>query len=208
MKLLNVNLDSTPYWNNPIENIDILLDKNSTSLFDQNGYHLTQIEREYCKYNSNNIETRRDESVIRQQWFEWDKDGGTHINHSDLFERKGYGGEALEQLKFYAKKNPMLYKVIRMKPRWGIDISIDYVDEGRVFEVFHYEWDDFDFNKVNNMKKIIEDFVLSKNWDEEAEKIWSMKNQWEHLDFFEQTDWRTSYYGLEPEKFKNVVWHN
>ena len=208
MKLLKHQFDSNGYWDKPIVNEDLLLDKKVTSLFDQNGYHLTEIEQEYAKFNGYDLTERREEYVIRNEWFEWEKYEGAHINHSDLFERKGYSGEALEQLKYYANKNPMLYKIIKMKPKWGIDISIDFVDENRVFEVFHYEWDDFTFDNVNSMKSRIEEFVLSKDWDLEAEKLWKIKDEWINLDFFQQTDWRTSYFGLQPEKFKNVIWEN
>ena len=208
MRLIKNNFDPNGYWSNPIKNEKLLLNKEVTSLFDQNGYHLTTIEQEYAKFNGYSLEERREEFVIRKEWFKWDKYEGAHINHSDLFERKGYKGEALEQMKFYAKQNPMLYKIIKMKPKWGIDISIDFVDEHRVFEVFHYEWDDFTFENVNNMKSHIEKFILSKDWDIEAEKLWDLKEQWINLDFFEQTDWRTSYFGLQPEKFKNVIWEN
>jgi hypothetical protein len=208
MNLLNANFNSNPFWSQPIENENFLLDHNGVSLFDQNGYHLTLVEQEFAKHNGYDISVRREEYVIRQDWFLWEKYDGAHINHSDLFERKGYDGAALEQLKFYADKNPLLYKIVKMKPKWGIDISIDFVDKDRVFEVFHYEWDDFIFENVNNMKKLIETFVLSKNWDEEAEKLWDIRNEWINLNFFEQTDWRTNYFGLEPEKFKNIIWEN
>lgn len=208
MKLIKQVFDPNPYWTTPIENEELLLDKRTTSLFDQNGYHLTQIEQEYAKFNGYGLQNRREEFVIRKDWFEWEKYEGAHINHSDLFERKSYAGEALEQLKHFAKQNPILYKIIKMKPKWGIDISIDFVDEHRVFEVFHYEWDDFEFEKVDKMKNHIEKFILSKNWDEESEKLWDIKEEWINLDFFEQTEWRTNYFGLAPEKFKNVIWEN
>ncbi len=29
-----------------------------------------------------------------------------------------------------------------------------------------------------------------------------------NLDFFDQTQWRTNYFGLSPEKFKNVIWES
>ena len=52
----------------------------------------------------------------------------------------------------------------------------------------------------------IEQFVLNQDWDKVAKKLWRKKKEWYNLDFFQQTQWRTNYFGLSPEKFKNVIW--
>ena len=100
----------------------------------------------------------------------------------------------------------MLYKLIKMKPKWGIDISIDYVSKDHVFEVFHYEWDAFEYDAVIEKKLEIEKFVLNLDWDKVALELIELKDQWYHLDFFEQSKWKTDFFGLSPEKFKNVIW--
>lgn len=207
MRVSNSKLQSKPYFINPSEEIEVLKNRNSVNLFDQNGYHLTQAEQAFLPYNGYATIERRKEDCLRQDWILWDKRDGAHINHSDLFERKGFKGEALSQLELLAKEyNPMLYKLVRMKPKWGIDVSIDYVSEDAVFEVFHYEWDSFDYNLIADKKEEIEQFVLSQDWDDIAKELWKKKDEWFYLDFFEQTKWRTDYFGLTPEKFKNVIW--
>ena len=100
----------------------------------------------------------------------------------------------------------MLYKLVKMKPKWGIDISIDYVSKDAVFEVFHYEWDSFNYEAVMEKKEEIENLILRLDWDEVARDIWDLKDEWYHLDFFDQSAWRTNYFGISPEKFKNVIW--
>jgi hypothetical protein len=185
---------------------DILRDTECVNLFDQNGYHLTRAEQAFLEPNGYAAIERRHEDCMRHAWIVWDKRDGAHINHSDLFERKGFDGDALAQLKLYANHNPMLYKLIKMKPKWGIDISIDYVSEDAVFEVFHYEWDAFEFDQVLEKKHEIETYVISQDWDDIAIQIWSKRHEWFHLDFFGQSKWRTDYLGLSPEKFKNIIW--
>jgi hypothetical protein len=206
IKLIKSEFNSNPYWVKEAKKTDILENPLSVNLFDQNGYNLTLAEQVFAETNDSDLVKRRQEIVIRKDWLIEEKYCGAHINHSDLLERKGYDGDALNQLNKYGKKNPMLYKILKMKPKWGIDISIDYVSENNVFEVFHYEWDSFNFNEVLNKKKEIEDLVLSKDWDEEAEKLLKLKDKWYNLPFFEQTKWKTDYFGIEPEKFKNVIW--
>lgn len=208
MQIKNTAFDPISAWDIALQNTNPLSDVTCTNLFDQNGYHLTAIEQCYAEQNGYMRNTRRHETVIRKPWLVWDKYSGAHINHSDLFERKSYSGDALEQLKIHAKHNPMLYKIIKMKSKWGIDISIDYVSEDSVFEVFHYEWDSFNYDEIYNKKIEIENFVLNQDWDDIAKRLWQLRHKWFHLDFFDQTKWRTDYFGLSPEKFKNIIWAN
>ena len=208
MILTDSKLHRDAYFVNATEKIDVLKDINSVDLFDQNGYHLTKAEQAFLSFNGYQPIERRHEDCLRYDWLVWDKRDGAHINHSDLFERKGFNDHAKEQLLAFANANPMLYKLVKMKPKWGIDISIDYVSEDAVFEVFHYEWDSFEYNAVIEKKLEIEKFVLNLDWDEVAKDLWKKKDSWYNLNFFEQTQWRTDYFGLSPEKFKNVIWED
>ena len=206
MKIANSKFNRQGYYTEPTLDVDILRDPKCVDLFDQNGYHLTKAEQAFLVPNGYDPIERRHEDCLRQDWIVWDKREGAHINHSDIFERKGFNGTAKLQLEKLAKLNPMLYKIIKMKPKWGIDISIDYVSEDAVFEVFHYEWDAFEYDAVIEKKLEIEKFVLNLDWDDVAKDLWSKKDQWYNLDFFDQTKWKTDYFGLSPEKFKNVIW--
>ena len=206
MILTDNKLHSNPFFTEPAFYPEVLLGRHNVDLFDQNGYHLTKAEQAFLEPNDYQPIERRHEDCLRYDWLVWDKKEEAHINHSDLFERKGFSEGALEQLEQYAQSNPMLYKLIKMKPKWGIDISIDYVSKDAVFEVFHYEWDSFEYQAVVDKKGEIEEFVLAQDWDDVAKTLWKKKDQWYDLDFFDQTQWRTDYFGLSPEKFKNVIW--
>jgi len=208
MILTDNKLHRDAYFVNATEEIGVLKDKNCVDLFDQNGYHLTKAEQAFLSYNGYHPIERRHEDCLRYDWLVWDKRDGAHINHSDLFERKGFSDHAKEQLSAIAQTNPMLYKLVKMKPKWGIDISIDYVSEDAVFEVFHYEWDSFEYDAVLDKKLEIENFVLKQDWDDIAKQLWKKKDEWYDLGFFDQTQWRTDYFGLSPENFKNVIWED
>ena len=208
MRIANTVFSKQAYYTEPTLEVDVLRDPNCVDLFDQNGYHLTKAEQAFLSKNGFRPIERRHEDCMRYDWFVWDKRNGAHINHSDIFERKGFNGTAKLQLEKFAVTNPMLYKLVKMKPKWGIDISIDYVSEDAVFEVFHYEWDSFDYNAVVEKKLEIEQFILSKDWDDIAKILWKKKDLWYNLNFFDQTQWRTDFFGLSPEKFKNVIWED
>mgnify|MGYP005992811081 CR=1 FL=1 len=194
MRVANTTLHKEPNFLVSTEDIKTLKDPNSVDLFDQNGYHLTKAEQAFLGCNGYQTIERRHEDCMRYDWMLWDKKDGAHINHSDIFERKGFSSDALEQLYSIAPTNPMLYKLIKMKPKWGIDISIDYVSPDAVYE------------QVMEKKLEIEEFLLNLDWDDVAKDLWKKKDDWFFLDFFEQTKWKTDYFNLSPEKFKNVIW--
>jgi hypothetical protein len=85
--------------------INFIKSINSTRYFDQNGYDLCPLEQLYAHINSDVELTKyRDIRVsIHKPWFSQpDKLSGYVLNHSMILERKGYGGEALAQLKSWA----------------------------------------------------------------------------------------------------------
>ena len=131
-------------------------------LFDQNGYDLTGVEQHYM---TNNVSHHRNRwhHCLKQNWIvQTPKINGAVLNHSLLFERKGYQGPALDQLKHWAKSLPLLYKVISIRPKWGLDFSMDYVDTaGNAFEVLHWEWDGFEYNQVQDRKLRYQDQLMT-----------------------------------------------
>ena len=90
MVLTDNQLHSEPCFLDPIFNTDILKDPKSVDLFDQNGYHLTRAEQAFLPHNGYRPIERRHEDCLRYDCLVWDKREGTHINHSDLFEKKGF----------------------------------------------------------------------------------------------------------------------
>ena len=207
MIITDNKFDSNPYWTNLTEDYEALSNPTSLDLFDQNGYHLTKAEQAFAEVNGYQRITRRHETVLRQPWILWNKTDGAHLNHCDLFERKGYSGSSKEQLLEFTHYNPLLWKLVKLKPKYGIDVSIDYVDDkGNVFEVFHFEWDSFEYDAVVENKKLVEEVILNTDWDEKAIELLDRKEEWYNLEFFEQSKWRTDFFGLPPEKFKQVIW--
>ena len=123
------------------------------------------------------------------------------------FERKGFTGGAKEQMVEFAEKCPLVHKVLQIKPKWGLDFSIDYADaEGNVFEVLHWEWDSFDHDEIVEKKKYMDDFLQAQDFDEMALRLLDKKSEWHHLGFFEQSDYKTQFFGIEKERFKMVLW--
>jgi len=198
-----------PYFRKPISQISVP-GVEQTELFDQNGYDLTGLERCYAEANGQAGRWHRpNHFALKYDWFvdEENSVSGAHINHALLFERKGYVGEALAQLQNWALNNHLIYKIIKMRPKWGMDISVDYVDtSGNVFELLHWEYDGFSYEEISEKRRNVEKFLLSVDWDTSAAEMIARKNEWHHLGFFEQSAWKTEFFGIEKERFKMVLW--
>ncbi len=213
LMLTTNQFNPNPYWDKPIidnpENI--FINPDNLGLFDQNGYRLTELEQFFAIANDTEIQNHRYEMALRTDWmFNPDQSlpfDGPYLNHAFLFERKGYVGEALSQLEFFAKTNFLLYKLINIRPKWGIDFSMDYADQsGNTFEILHYEYDSFDYNEINDKKKTCEEKFLDTDWDFAAQHLMRHKSEWHNLDFFAQSAWKCNYFGLPDERFKEVIW--
>jgi hypothetical protein len=125
-----------------------------------------------------------------------------------LFERKAYAGPALEQLQYWSQTLPLLHKIIAMRPKWGLDFSMDYADrEGNAFELLHWEWDSFNYNEIQDVKSQVEPILLNIDWADAAETLLARKSEWFGLDFFAQSDWKCKYFGIIKERFKMVIWN-
>ena len=199
-----------PYYDQSIKSMFATPPRESVELFDQNGYDLTRLEQMYAVANGYDLTTHRnkDHITLRQDWFiDKNHTDGPHINHAYMFERKGFKGDALEQLKAWGTNNSHMHKLVAMKPKWGLDFSIDYCDiDGNVFEVLHWEFDGFEYDEIDNKKIVMDDFLLKQDWDHAASQILKHKNDWHHLGFFEQSEWKTKYFGIDKERFKMVLW--
>ena len=202
-------LNPNGYWSNPVEKILYIPTSEDLSLFDQNGYDLTQLEKHFAYSNFAKPKLHRDHiHALKYDWFTQKETlDGAILNHSLLFERKAYNDQALEQLEYWAKTLPLIYKIIAMRPKWGLDFSMDYVDcKGNAFEVLHWEYDGFSYEEIAAVKAEIEPVLLAIDWNSAAQDLIKYKDEWHNLDFFAQSDWKCKYFGIPKERFKMVIW--
>ena len=212
--------DSNGYWSNPIDTRKVPISHTMIALFDQNGYDLTELEKHYATVNDTQYFSHRTHRFsIKKPWYHQIPEAlqGPVINHCYLFERKGYSGAALQQLQSWATgtetipSNPLFYKIIGIRPKWGIDFSMDYVGkDGKgnniACELFHYEYDCFSYTEAETARKTLESVIESTDWNKAAEELLARKTEWESLSFFEQSNWKCKFFGLPSEQFKMVTW--
>lgn len=207
--LTNNTWDETPFWHLPIAIEGFVPSLDDLALFDQNGYDLTIIEQYYALSNLQSSSPHREHrQALKRDWFQQkSKTSGAVLNHSLLFERKAYAGQALHQLQTWAKDLPLLHKITAIRPKWGLDFSMDYADQrGNSFEVLHWEYDGFDFKEMAEIKNFVEPKLVDIDWDDAGQTLLKHKDQWHHLNFFAQSEWKCKYFGIMNERFKMVIW--
>jgi hypothetical protein len=209
IKLTDNQFHTNRTWNKPI-NWDSLPSNSSelVELFDQNGYRLTKLESHYAGANNHAFVSHGHEVCLRQNWFvEEEKTSGANLNHAFLFERKGYEGEALNQLQEFAKQNNLIYKLVNYTGKWGVDFSMDYVDsQGNSMELLHFEYDSCNLNEIQEVKGIVEEIISKADWEAVAKYLIARKHEWIDLEFFKQSKYKTDFFGLPEERFKINAW--
>ena len=85
---------------------------------------------------------------------------GPRLDHSLINTRWAYGGGARDQIKEHSEDNPLLIKLLDIKPKWGLDFSLDWVDNDTCFELFHIELDRFDRDELVEYKEKAEEIIL------------------------------------------------
>ena len=206
LKLCNRQLNKIP---NYTRKCNYMILEKDFDIFDQNGYDLSKVEQLYCISNNFLFNDHRGfRQAIKHDWFtDMKEDQGAHLNHALLFERKGFEGEAYEELLERCKENSRFFKVLNIRPKWGLDLSIDYTDfEGNVFEVFHWEYDGFNYDEICEMKESHEKMFLGIDWDDAAKTLLKNKDEWYNLDFFAQSHYKSEFFGIRDERFKLVLW--
>lgn len=196
-------------WNSAIDNVLFTPLIEDFALFDQNGFDLCPLEKRYAYANQTEYHNHREHRFsLKQPWFIQDaKIEGAVLNHSYLFERKGYAHAAEEQLRHWSQTMPLCHKLLALRPKWGLDFSMDWVDrDGNVFEVLHWEYDGFDFEEVDSMRQTMLNVLSAIDWDDAGKRILAHKDQWHHLGFFEQSNWKCNFFRIPDERFKMVAW--
>jgi len=56
------------------------------------------------------------------------------------------------------------------------------------------------------VKELMEPKLLSIDWQDAGKSLLDKKDQWHHLGFFEQSDWKCAFFGVPKEQFKMVAW--
>ena len=208
MNNLYVNCDiieTNPYYYKPCSE-DVLSD-DPTLDFDPNGFGLTELEIELIKANDGKF-YRPDYLTQKIDWLAQPlTKSGIVLNHSFILYRRAYDGNAADFLWKLAQKDPRIHRVLQQRPRFGLDICVEYIQpDGTIFEVLHWEYDSINPEEIEYFRNLYQDKFLNTDWEHAAQQLLNKKSEWHHLPWFPQSKYKCDYFGVIPENFGQVLW--
>jgi hypothetical protein len=187
---------------------DSLLQPEKLRYFDKDGFELTPLELALYKQHKIPLGEHLYHHCSQLDWIvqEDTPKKGVVVDHSMLLHRYSVSGDLRLQIFFAAKHEPIFQKLLAVHEKWGLDISLDYLDEQGVTELFHTEIDSREREDVQAMKERLERFVMSTDWEDVAKEFRARRAEWEQLSADDQNDWRCRFLGFNRAYLVKKVW--
>jgi len=201
MRLQNLypKFNADPYLRKPIarHQVENLPFKD----FDKDGYEVPT-PLEWLHYEANNIELNREIQFHIAPVQEWYRDieqseHGLVLDHCMLLTRYAFAGEAREQIVEVCQNRPILQKLLNIKPKWGIDFSLDFVTHDIVMEVIHIEQDFDSIEDAEDAKERLESIINNTDWYDGAMRLYQRKDEWINLSSDDHSDYKAQFFGWE-----------
>ena len=197
--ILQPKFTESPYLTKPIQRhlVETLPFKD----FDKDGYEIPT-PLEYLHYEANGVELNREiqfHIAPVQEWYQ-DTEQSEHglvLDHCMLLTRYAFAGDARQQIEEVSKNRPILQKLLNIKPKWGIDFSLDYVTHDIVMEVIHIEQDFDSIEKAQEAKNRLEHIIDNTDWYDGAMRLYQRKDEWINLSSDDHSDYKAQFFGWE-----------
>lgn len=170
--------------------------------FDKDGFDLTEFEALCYEQHGYPLERKANRVASQKIWIANIDNDNVDIHHSYMCIRLAFADELAEQVSELAHKYkmPQLLRLLQIKPKFGLDINLEYtLSDGTILDLFHYEED---FPAVNNNTteaRICEIEYLVKNtdWDEIARQLVEKRDEWSQMTGDDENDYKARLVGLE-----------
>lgn len=199
MNLVNLNpkFDPNPYLTVPIDRM--LVETLPLDHFDKDGYEVpTLLERKHYEAQGIELNTEIQYHIApAQEWFtDTEKSESILVlDHCMLLTRYAFAGDAREQLERVKLNRPILNKLLGIKPKWGIDFSLDYIDHSGCMEIIHIEQDFDNIDDAVEAKERLETIIENTDWYDGACKLIERRDEWINLSSDDHSDYKAQFFG-------------
>lgn len=160
--------------------------------YDKDGFELNIAEQKFYQQNNLPLNSCLNHYCCQQPWFKINSDK-LILDHSLILHRARYIGQAYDQLAKLKSQWPLAEFLLQTKQKWGLDFALDAVIDETVFEVIHVEYDSYNYDFFSNKLIAFEQLIKHTDLIDAAERVWSQRDQWQHLKGFEQNHWKANY---------------
>lgn len=192
-KRLDTRLTSQTVCERAVDDLDLL----DFCYYDKDGFELNLAEQKYYRAMEFPIDYPiLNHTCWQEPWFVLEDDTNENLllDHAMTLVRCSYGGAAREQIKTYTQKNPYALQLLNTRQKWGFDFALDALSySGQIYEVVHIEYDHTDFDLFGLRLLHFEYVVRHTDWQDAANRIWALREQWQNLKGFEQNNWKAKY---------------
>lgn len=205
-KVHQTRITTRPLLNEPLENLDTLLTTNLKD-FDHNNFELSELEKLYFKRNEVDLESTDylytqlnmfNRWPPKQKWFYLETPHpNLFVNGSYMYTRYGFAGRARYELDKIQEWKPEVSRLISIKPKWGLYLSLDWNEPGNSFEILHIDKHYTDTHELEYEKILIQDILFSIKKDLEFRHIAGQAHIWKTLNFEEQNTYKKEYFGID-----------
>ncbi len=175
---------------------DLLMNEHF-SYFDNDGYKLTGLERSIHSYFNIPLSHSLNHISVCENWAYQINRCSIVLDHSLISHRFSYEGKARSQIEKLCKKRPELIKLLAIKPKYGIDFSVDYIDASNCFELVHIEYDSYKYDDIYIAASKMMLLVTSTDFKQLAMSLIDEKDKWEKLNSNDQSDYKARKFGFK-----------
>lgn len=163
--------------------------------FDNDGFQLSKLEQLFYQANGIDLEYINGVYGAQSEWIESD-DPNFVVDHSMLIARCNYGGAALDQINKFAEEIPYLKKYTKIRPKWGIDFALEYINDDTFLEVIHLELDFIGVEFARNAKQRYERRIQNTDWEAFTELLLLRRDDWAKLEGMHRNNWKAQLWGM------------
>jgi len=169
----------------------------SFSYFDLDGFALNPLEQSYYRANQIPITEMLGIWAAQYPWLVLDTPSNFIMDHCFIVTRCCYTEQARSEIQKHTVEFPQLRKMLLLKPKWGLDFALEYYNDTDYIEVLHIEQDYSNFDQAQSQKEKLEKRLLETDWQDFAQQILKLKDQWIGLEGMARNDWKARYWGLD-----------